>query len=36
MYEKVNLMLEESTKVVTSSSELLEAIKSPLAIKGDV
>jgi nucleoside 2-deoxyribosyltransferase/predicted secreted protein len=36
MYEKVNLMLEESTKVVTSTSELLEAIKSPLVIIGDV
>jgi len=28
-YERVNLMLEESTKVVASTLELLEAIKSP-------
>jgi len=30
IYERVNLMLEESTKVVTNTLELLEAIKSPL------
>jgi nucleoside 2-deoxyribosyltransferase len=34
--EKVNLMLEQSAKVVTSTLELLEAIKSPLLDKGDV
>ena len=33
MYEKVNLMLEESAEVVTSTSELLEAIKSSLMDK---
>lgn len=36
MYERVNLMLEESATVVTSTSELLEAIKSPLLDKMDV
>ena len=36
MYERVNLMLEESTKIVTSNTELLEAIKSPLMDKMDV
>jgi nucleoside 2-deoxyribosyltransferase len=36
MYEKVNLMLEESAKVVTSTFDLLEAIKSPLMDKMDV
>jgi nucleoside 2-deoxyribosyltransferase/predicted secreted protein len=36
MCEKVNLMLEESAKVVTSTLELLEAIKSPLMDKTNV
>jgi nucleoside 2-deoxyribosyltransferase/predicted secreted protein len=36
MYENVNLMLEESAKVVTGTSELIDAIKSPLVIKRDV
>jgi nucleoside 2-deoxyribosyltransferase/predicted secreted protein len=36
MCEKVNLMLEESAKVVTSTTELLEAIKSPHMDKRDV
>ena len=36
MYEKVNLMLEESAIIVTSTLELLEAIKSPLMDKTDV
>jgi hypothetical protein len=36
IYEKVNLMLEESAKVVTSTLELLEAIKSPLMDKMNV
>jgi len=34
-HEKVNLMLEESSTVVTSAEELLEAIKSPLFLKSD-
>jgi nucleoside 2-deoxyribosyltransferase/predicted secreted protein len=33
--EKVNLMLEESATVVTSTSNLLDAIKSPLRMKND-
>ena len=33
--EKVNLMLEESATVVTSTRHLLEAIKSPLRMKYD-
>jgi nucleoside 2-deoxyribosyltransferase/predicted secreted protein len=36
MYEKVNLMLEQSANVVTSITALLEAIKSPLMGKRDV
>ena len=36
MYERVNLMLEESAKVVTSTTELLEDIKSPLMDKMNV
>jgi nucleoside 2-deoxyribosyltransferase len=36
MYERVNLMLEESATVVTSTSELLESIKSPILDKMDV
>ncbi len=36
MYEKVNLMLEQSANVVTSTTELLESIKSPLLDKRDV
>ena len=36
MYEKVNLMLEESAKIVTSTTELLEAIKSSLLDKKNV
>jgi len=36
MYERVNLMLEESTKIVTNTLELLEAIKSPLTDKKNV
>jgi len=36
MYERVNLMLEESTKIVTNTLELLEAIKSPLMDKKNV
>jgi nucleoside 2-deoxyribosyltransferase len=36
MYERVNLMLEESAKVVTSTLELLEVIKSPLMDKMNV
>jgi len=35
IYEKVNLMLEESAKVVTSTFDLLEAIKSPHIWKPD-
>jgi nucleoside 2-deoxyribosyltransferase/predicted secreted protein len=35
-YEKVNLMLEESAKVVTNTIELLESVKSPLIGKRDV
>ena len=34
-HEKVNLMLEESAIVVTSTSQLLDAIKSPLMVKYD-
>jgi nucleoside 2-deoxyribosyltransferase len=34
-HEKVNLMLEESATVVTSTDQLLEAIKSPLMMKSD-
>jgi nucleoside 2-deoxyribosyltransferase/predicted secreted protein len=34
-YEKVNLMLEESSAVVISTVELLEAIKSPSLVKSD-
>jgi nucleoside 2-deoxyribosyltransferase len=34
-HEKVNLMLEESSTVVISKEELLEAIKSPLFLKSD-
>ena len=34
-HEKVNLMLEESATVVTSTKQLLEAIKSPLMTKFD-
>ncbi len=34
-HEKVNLMLEESSTVVTSAEKLLEAIKSPLFQKSD-
>jgi len=36
MYERVNLMLEESAKVVISTLELLEVIKSPLMDKMNV
>jgi nucleoside 2-deoxyribosyltransferase/predicted secreted protein len=35
-YENVNLMLEESSKVVSSTKKLLESIKSPLTGKKDV
>jgi nucleoside 2-deoxyribosyltransferase len=35
-HEKVNLVLEESAKVVTSTIELLESVKSPLTGKRDV
>jgi nucleoside 2-deoxyribosyltransferase len=35
-HEKVNLMLEESATVVTSTVELLEAIKSPAIIKSEL
>ncbi len=34
-HEKVNLMLEESSVVVTSTKELLEALKSPVILKSD-
>ena len=34
-HEKVNLTLEESATVVTSTNQLLEAIKSPLIMKYD-
>jgi nucleoside 2-deoxyribosyltransferase len=34
-YEKVNIMLEESSTVVTSIEKLLEAIKSPVSLKSD-
>jgi len=34
--EQVNLMLEESSKVVSSIMELLESVKSPLTAKKDV
>jgi nucleoside 2-deoxyribosyltransferase len=34
-YEKVNLMLEESSTVVTSAEKLLEAVKSPFFLKSD-
>jgi len=34
-YEKVNIMLEESSTVVTSTEKLLEAIKSPVSLKSD-
>ena len=34
-YEKVNLMLEESSTVVTSIEDLLDAVKSPLIMKYD-
>jgi len=34
-HEKVNLMLEESSTVVISKEQLLEAIKSPLFLKSD-
>jgi nucleoside 2-deoxyribosyltransferase len=33
--EKVNLMLEESSIVVTNTKELLEAVKSPALLKSD-
>jgi nucleoside 2-deoxyribosyltransferase/predicted secreted protein len=36
IYERVNLMLEESARVVTSTFDLLEAIKSPLMDKMDI
>jgi nucleoside 2-deoxyribosyltransferase/predicted secreted protein len=36
MYEQVNLMLEESSQVVSSTIELLEAVRSPLICKVDV
>jgi nucleoside 2-deoxyribosyltransferase len=35
MYEKVNLMLEESATVVTSTIHLLDAINSPIIVKND-
>jgi nucleoside 2-deoxyribosyltransferase/predicted secreted protein len=35
-HEEVNLMLEESSKVVSSTRELLEAVKSPLIGKWDI
>jgi nucleoside 2-deoxyribosyltransferase len=34
-HEKVNLMLEESSVVVTSTKDLLEALKSPVVLKSD-
>jgi nucleoside 2-deoxyribosyltransferase/predicted secreted protein len=34
-HEKVNLMLEESSVVVTSTKDLLEALKSPVILKSD-
>jgi nucleoside 2-deoxyribosyltransferase/predicted secreted protein len=34
-YEKVNLMLEKSAIVVTSTIHLLDAIKSPIIVKND-
>lgn len=34
-HEKVNLMLEESATVVTSTDQLLDSIKSPLRVKYD-
>ena len=34
-YEKVNIMLEESSTVVTSTEKLLVAIKSPVSLKSD-
>ena len=36
MHEQVNLMLEESSKVVSRTNELLESVKSPLIGKRDV
>ncbi|MFA6224700.1 MAG: nucleoside 2-deoxyribosyltransferase [Methanoregula sp.] len=36
MHEQVNLMLEKSSKVVSSTAELLESVKSPLIGKWDV
>jgi nucleoside 2-deoxyribosyltransferase len=36
IYERVNLMLEESAIIVTSTTELLEAMKSPFMDKIDV
>jgi nucleoside 2-deoxyribosyltransferase/predicted secreted protein len=36
MHEQVNLMLEESSKVVSNTIELLESVKSPLIGKRDV
>jgi nucleoside 2-deoxyribosyltransferase len=36
MHEQVNLMLEESSKVVSSTIELLESVKSPLIGNRDV
>jgi len=36
MHEQVNLMLEESSKVVSRTKELLESVKSPLIGKRDV
>jgi len=36
MHEQVNLMLEESSKVVSSTIELLESVKSPLIGKNDI
>jgi nucleoside 2-deoxyribosyltransferase/predicted secreted protein len=36
MHEQVNLMLEESSKVVSSTIELLESVKSPLIRKWDI
>jgi nucleoside 2-deoxyribosyltransferase/predicted secreted protein len=36
MHERVNLMLEESSKVVSSTLELLESVKSPLIGKKDL
>ena len=34
MHEQVNLMLEESSKVVSSEIELLESVNSPFIVKG--